>query len=141
MSSIYTKRFEELIGLANNIETTKSMREDALGNYLEEIDDNDLLRWNLKAKQLLINVCGTASHYTADFNAAAAGASMYTTSLMALQRARAIFEAAKDDHAAGMFVSLKTLVQAELFDNELDQAAELLSAGYIVPTSRCRHRT
>lgn len=38
--------------------------------------------------------------------------------------------AAKEDFEGGYLNSVRNLVQAEVFDNELDQAKELLSSGY-----------
>lgn len=42
----------------------------------------------------------------------------------------AVFVAAKEDYDGGYLSSLRNLVQAEVFDSELDQALELLSNGY-----------
>jgi hypothetical protein len=43
---------------------------------------------------------------------------------------RAVLLAAKDDFEGGYFAGLKALVQSEVFDSELEQAEELVSAGY-----------
>jgi hypothetical protein len=44
----------------------------------------------------------------------------------------AVFLAAKEDFEGGLLQSLKHLVQAEVFESELEQAEELLKAGYQV---------
>ena len=43
---------------------------------------------------------------------------------------KAVFLAAKEDFEGGYLSSIKTLVQAEVFDSELEQANELFSSGY-----------
>lgn len=43
--------------------------------------------------------------------------------------------AAKDDFQGGFLTSVKNLVQAELFDSELEQATELLNSGYKGPAA------
>jgi len=48
----------------------------------------------------------------------------------AMKRVKAVFFAAKEDFEGGYLISVKNLVQAEVFDSELEQASELLSAGY-----------
>lgn len=55
---------------------------------------------------------------------------MYTTNYTTLRRAKAVFLAAKEDFGGDYLTSLKGLAQAEVFDSELEQASELLSAGY-----------
>ena len=46
-------------------------------------------------------------------------------------KALPIFYAAHEDYTSGMFQSPRNLVQAEVFSTELEQAAELLDAGYV----------
>jgi hypothetical protein len=43
-----------------------------------------------------------------------------------------VFLAAKEDYEGGYLRSIRSLVQAELFDDELEQARELLGSGYTV---------
>ena len=54
----------------------------------------------------------------------------YDTNLSAFKRLKAVFQAAKEDFNGGYLVSVKRLVQAEVFDSELEQATELLKSGY-----------
>ena len=46
---------------------------------------------------------------------------------------RAIFQAAKEDYEGGYIFKLRGLIHAEVFDDMLEQATELLSAGYEDP--------
>ena len=43
---------------------------------------------------------------------------------------KAVFLAAKEDFEGGYLSSIRMLIQAEVFDSELEQANELLSSGY-----------
>ncbi|MGG6240079.1 DUF4145 domain-containing protein [Nodosilinea sp. AN01ver1] len=47
-----------------------------------------------------------------------------------MKRLKAIFLAAKEDFEGGYLSSMRALVQAEVFDSELEQANELLNSGY-----------
>jgi len=55
---------------------------------------------------------------------------MYTTNHEIFLKLRAVFEAAKEDYEGGYLNSLRLLIQAEVFDSELEQASELLASGY-----------
>ena len=56
--------------------------------------------------------------------------SRYQTNYDILKRLKAVFLAAKEDFEGGYLATLRRIVQAELFDSELDQASELLRNGY-----------
>jgi len=45
---------------------------------------------------------------------------------------KAVFMAAKEDFEGGYLTSIRSLVQAEVFDSELEQAEELVKSGYVV---------
>jgi hypothetical protein len=59
---------------------------------------------------------------------------MYSN-LTNLQAMMSVFAAAKEDFDGGHLRSVRTLVQAELFNTELEQATELLDKGYKVPSA------
>jgi hypothetical protein len=48
-----------------------------------------------------------------------------------LQDLKAVFLAAKEDFEKGYLISIRSIIQAEVFDSELEQAEELLTNGYI----------
>ena len=50
-----------------------------------------------------------------------------------LQILKTVFAAAKEDYEGGYLRSIRSFVHAELFDDELDQATELLASGYTAP--------
>lgn len=98
------------------------------GSY-PSIDANALLGWEVKAKSLISNVCGEESHHMQTFVEAEKPRS-FSNSFEELQRVKAIFLAAKEDYEGGYLNTVRNLVQAEVFGSELEQAGELLSAGY-----------
>ena len=99
------------------------------GRRFEEIDGNSLLEWRMKAKNLLSKVCGMESDYYKEF-LDNQDTHMYERHLSVLERLRAIFLAAKEDFEGGYLQSSKSLIQAEVFDSELEQARELFTNGY-----------
>lgn len=60
---------------------------------------------------------------------------MYQTNLDVLRNLKAIFVAAQDDYDGGFLVSTTNLVAAELFDDQLAQASELLRNGYVLASA------
>ncbi len=48
---------------------------------------------------------------------------------------KAVFMAAMEDYKGGFLTSVKTLVQAEVFGSELEQAQELHSSGYMLASA------
>jgi hypothetical protein len=52
-----------------------------------------------------------------------------------LRKRMAILIAAQNDYDGGYITTFRSLVQSELFDSELEQATELLNAGYKTPAA------
>jgi hypothetical protein len=97
-----------------------------VSNY---VDGESFLEWKVKAKNLIVKVCGESSeHYKEFLNSEKPGG--YETNLDQFKRVKSVFLAAKEDFEGGYLTSFKTLVQSEVFDNELEQAQELLKSGY-----------
>jgi len=92
------------------------------------VDDNSLLSWKVRAKNLLVRACGEQSQHFIHFQEAET--SIYSTSFENLQRMQSVFKAAREDFEAGYLASVHDLVRAEVFGSELEQASELLKAGY-----------
>ena len=128
----YSARFEELVIEAKNIETTKNTSHTEWGASTN-VDHDVYLEWLVKAKNLIARACGESSEHYAAFTEeqkAHAGDTNYSI----LRRLRPILSAAKSDFQGGFLASIKNLVQAELFDSELEQARELLKSGYKGPS-------
>lgn len=135
MIDIYKKRFSELQEQMDKLRASKTS---VYSSFLEKselnIEQNALLEWTVKALSLLNKSCGDNSeHYKAFTKNNETG--IYSTYLETLERLRAIFLAAKEDYEGGYLKNTRSLIQAEVFDSELEQAAELLRAGYKSPAA------
>lgn len=129
MTKIFEKRFSELESQVISIDATKQRRHGEFSGSYDHIDENLILNWQVKVKSLLSNLCGEDSqHFTAFIEAGQT--KPFTSRYTMLQQMKAVFMAAKEDFEGGYLNSVRNLVQAEVFDNELDQARELLNSGY-----------
>jgi uncharacterized protein YutE (UPF0331/DUF86 family) len=126
---ILAMRFDDLAQQLEKIEKTKKYRD---GEFIsgEFVDEYQNINWIVKAKNLLSKACGEQSQHYRAFEYAEKNSS-YTTNYEILLRLKAIFEAAREDYEGGFCNTLRNLVQAEVFSSELDQASELLDAGYL----------
>ena len=118
-----SKRFDELLSQANSVGATKKFRHGYVDG--EFVDDEALVNWKVKARSLLSSACGSSSEHYRCF-VAAEQASAYQTTYEDLARMKAVFLAAKEDLEGGHIKSVQSLVQADAFTSELEQARELL---------------
>jgi len=129
MTSLHKKRFDELQAQAAEITATQQRKYSEYSGSYEEVDPGRLLGWTVKVKNLLVKACGADSeHYRAFVDADEPRP--YEDNVARFSRIHSIFLAAKEDFEGGYLSSVRTLVQAEVFSTELDQARELLLAGY-----------
>jgi hypothetical protein len=129
MTKLHKKRFAELEAQLDAIEATKTMRSSEMFGSYPHIESDLLLNWQVKTKALLSNACGVDSYHLSAFIEAEKPVA-YSNNFEMLRRVRAVFLAAKEDFEGGYLNSFRNLVQAEVFGSELEQASELLSAGY-----------
>lgn len=129
MAQIFRKRFAELEQQLTQIEATKRTQHSEYSGYYEAVDDELLLNWCVKTRNLLSNTCGRESEHFLSF-VQAEKPQAYLHNDYTIKRVKAVFLAAKEDFEGGYLASIRHLVQAELFDSELEQANELLSSGY-----------
>ncbi|MGQ7260917.1 hypothetical protein [Vreelandella sp. V005] len=135
MADIFKKRFNEI---HQQMEYLLNSKESKYNSFLEknqiEIESNSLLEWKVKARSLLNKACGENSeHYKEFLKNEEAG--LYGTSLATLERLKAIFLAAKEDYEGGYLKETRSLIQAEVFDSELEQSMALYKAGYKLPAA------
>jgi len=123
-----SKRFDQLANEMVSIEATQRTYSGDLGTSLI-VDDELLLAWKVKVKNLLVSACGKESQHYQEFNEAERIVG-FDTNYDAFKRMKAVFAAAMEDYKGGFLISVRNLVQAEVFDSELEQAEELLSNGY-----------
>ncbi len=131
MNQKISQRFTSLMEEIDAIAAAKTRSSGDFGDGWR-IDSDAFLAWRVKAKNTIIQVCGENSQHFIAFTQAEKISGLGDGNHSALKRTRAIFCAAKDDFEGGYLTSIKSLVQAEVFDSELEQAGELLSNGYHV---------
>ncbi len=114
----------------NSVDASKQTKSGHYGPYTS-VDDELLLAWKVKAKNLLVSACGIDSqHYQEFVEAEKLGG--FESNYDVFKRMRSVFSAAMEDYKGGFLTSLKNLIQADVFDSELEQAKELLTNGYKV---------
>ena len=122
-----SERFDQLFEETKEMEATRGTQHNQLvGNV---VDNKKTLTWKVKSKNLLVSTCGKDSQHYEEFIKAEKLRS-YETQWDAFKRMKSVFIAAMDDYKNGYLISLKNLIQADVFDSELEQAQELLSSGY-----------
>jgi hypothetical protein len=130
MTQLLRKRFIELEAQSLEIGSTRSVTRGINSGTDEHVNREQFLAWCVKAKNLLTNACGPNSeHYKAFVEAE--NHSTWQGNLPNFQRTKAVFGAAKEDFEGGYLTSVRNLIQAEVFDTELEQAKELLQSGYL----------
>lgn len=123
------KRFDQLEADRKLIQATATTRDYDYSGRIEDIERSVFVGWCVKAGNLLSTVCGIDSvHYDAFATAKEPGP--YGTYLDCLKESGAILLAAKDDFDGGYLQSVRSLVQADMFDSHLEQAKSLLKGGY-----------
>lgn len=127
MNNKIQSRFTELDILAK--EVAESARESPTST-LTFVDDHIYSKWLTKTENLIFNVCGEKSSYFHSFSSEKS--KNYGTNYRKFQKLLAIFIAIKEDYESGYLTSYKSIIQAELFDSELEQAKALLGAGYFI---------
>lgn len=132
-ADILIRRFAELADQLSKLEATKQSRSVSYG-VGTFVDDHLYTNWKLKVRNLLAMACGETSEHYRTFVELEKPA-MYSTNYETMQQVKAVFEAAREDYEGGYCNSLRNLVQAEVFGNELEQAGELLAAGYRTPAA------
>jgi hypothetical protein len=133
MSNQLGVRFQELTQQAETIEQSKRVGGNRGREGAVDVDGNAVLNWTVKAKGLLSLACGQDSQHFKHFTSAEKTSAF--SNLANFQAMISVFAAAKEDFEGGYLSSVRTLVQAELFNTELEQATELLDKGYKVPAA------
>ncbi|OKH29997.1 DUF4145 domain-containing protein [Calothrix sp. HK-06] len=134
VNKVLRQRFNELEAQAKTVEASRKIYHFEGSNDAEYVDNYLLLNWKVKVKNLLSKVCGEKSQHFQQFEKEEEGGG-FITNYGIFKSLKAIFLAAKEDFEGGYLSSMKTLVQAEVFDSELEQAKELLSNGYSTPAA------
>lgn len=133
MAADFGRRFNELRQEAEALESSKVMEH---GTRIPRfrVDENALLSWQVKARHLISSVCGRDSEHF-DLFVTSGRRSGPDTNFTVFKRQLAVFMAAKDDYEGGYLNKMRNLIQAEVFENEIEQAEELLAAGYLTASA------
>ena len=129
MIKVLKKRFDELAAQLEQVAATKRSKHSEHSDNYEEVDPELLLNWCVKARSLIANACGKESEHFISF-VEGEKVTPFGDNVGVLKRVKAVFLAAKEDFEGGYLISVRNLVQAELAETELEQARELLAAGY-----------
>jgi len=115
------RRFDELLVQLDEVEKTKTAT--------DYIDPHLSIGWRVKARNLLLQACGAQSeHYRAFQNLEQDPT--FLGNIWFMNSLKAVFQAAKEDYEGGFLRSARSLVHAELFDDEIEQARELQASEY-----------
>ncbi|EKT4466615.1 DUF4145 domain-containing protein [Pseudomonas putida] len=135
MTALIGKRFVELEQQLAGLEAGVTRRESPLtGSMVSYLDSEKLLNWGVKVTSLLERLGPEASTQLRMFAEAEKPQYMDST-FDCFKRMKAVFLAVKEDFEGGYLISYRSLVQAEVFTSELDQARDQLNSGYRVPAA------
>ncbi len=109
MNKVFKQRFDEIEAQAIQVEASRETHHNDMFGSNEYIDDDLLLDWKVKVKNLLLKVCGKESQHLQQFEKDEEVIG-YATNYRAFKRLKAIFLAAKEDFEGGHLSSMKTLV-------------------------------
>jgi len=127
---VLTKRFGELAAQLEQVEATHQSDNNKFSNR-EHVNGEQFLNWCVKAESLIVSACGKESTHFTSFIECKKSIHSGDTNYYILKRLKAVFLAAREDFEGGYLTSVRNLVHAELAESELEQASELLKAGYM----------
>ncbi len=131
MTKLHSRRFDELSTQLQSIVDSKQPYTDCLDQRTHEIESDTVIEWGVKTRNLLVKVCGQDSEHYRSF-VENEKVQPFDTNYNRLMRIRAVFLAAKEDFEGGYLRSVRSLVQAEVFDSELEQSRALFEGSYDV---------
>lgn len=132
MSQKIFNRYEELMKEANFIQSFSGRESDGYGGAYKVLvgEGKEKYReWRVKTKNLVRLSCGENSVHYKEYVEAEKPIT-YDSEPDALMRLIPILKAAYDDLKNGFLISFKQIIQAEVFDSELEQARSLLVNNY-----------
>lgn len=123
-------RLDELIKLGEQVlATKKSPGGNVIGD--DRIDMQMAHQWSTSVQNLLARVFGPDSEHYKNFTKQVDDYLTYSPAFCA----QGILKAAKDDYEHEQLFEVRRLVEAELFDDFLEQAEHLFASGYYQPAA------
>jgi hypothetical protein len=133
MPNKLSQRFDELAEQLKEVEASeKPTYHSITEKHYDEVDYALFYTWKVKATHLIETACGKESQHLKAFVDASEG---FMSRRGALGRMSAVFAGAKEDYQGGYCATVRSLVEAEVFDSELEQASELLDKHHKVPAA------
>jgi hypothetical protein len=124
------KRLVELIAIGEKVLATKrSPGSNVIGD--SRVDTQMAFQWATSVQNLLVRVFGQESEHYKNFSIQVAKHLTFSPTY----RAQGVLKAAKDDYENEQLFEIRRLVEAELFDDFLEQAEHLLDSGYYQPAA------
>jgi hypothetical protein len=120
-----SKRLAELVELGQQLLSTKRNPPQHVAAD-SSVDSQLALQWVTSVQNLLANAFGAQSEHYKNFVAQVAKSVSYTP----IKKAFGVLMAAQDDFNNGQLFDVRRLIEADVFDDFLEQAEHLLSNGY-----------
>jgi len=123
-------RLDELIAFGRRVLNTQSPPPDGvIGD--DRVDTSLAHQWVASCRSLLQRVLGEDSAHYGEF----VRTTNYVLTFSTVDSALGILRAAKEDYEHGYLFDVRQLIQAEVFDDFLEQAEHLIGAGYFQPAA------
>ena len=101
----------------------------------DNVNSEMVTQWAISCLHLLQKIFGKDSDHHQSFKDLAPALTDYYDGTKTLQKGLGIIKAAKDDFEHGYLFEIEGMIQAEVFDDFLEQASHLLSTGYYGPAA------
>jgi len=126
-------RLEELLQLGEKVKQTKYDRSGSGFIYIGDdgVDYELAHQWGTSCLNLLSRAFGPDSVHYKNFETLFPKFDDYSPIVQGV----GVVKAAKDDYEQGFLFDARTLIEAEVFDDLLEQAQHLLTAGYYQPAA------
>ncbi len=126
------ERLRELVQAGERvIATRRSLPPNYIG-FNDPVDSEAAYQWFTSVQSILVRVFGETSEHYRNFTAQETSKGLTITPV---RKAQGVLKAAVEDYEGGYLLDLRKLVEAEVLDDFLDQAAALLAAGYYQPAA------
>jgi hypothetical protein len=124
-------RLQKLIEQGQNIPLLRIQRSPSAVNFGTPVDRKKANRWGISCLNILSRIFGKDSDHYIKFDLLFPKIDDWTP----LQKALGILIAAKDDYENGYLFDTRMLIEAEVFDDFLEQAEHLFDSKYYGPSA------
>lgn len=130
LESSVTDRLRELLELGEEVLATRKKPGRGMIGFDSFVDSELANQWFTSSQNLLQRAFGESSSHYVNFSEIPGNQGL---SLSPVRRGQGILRAALEDFEGGYLFEIRRLVEAEVFADFLEQAEELLDAGYVAP--------